>query len=78
MDSKQTRKARVDHLLNELARSPSAGEQLIELLDLQYEDAKERLVEARDDEIAVIQGEARYLAKFSKQMAAASALLKRE
>jgi hypothetical protein len=47
-----------------------------ELFDLQFEDAKERLVDAEGIDVPRIQGEARYLEKFTKQFAAAGALLR--
>lgn len=78
MQSKTERKQQIDALLTKLASSsqPEAG-WVLELLELSYEDAKERLVDARGEELAVTQGEAQFCGRLQKQLAAASALLKR-
>jgi hypothetical protein len=76
MDPKD-RKAEIDRLTNELAKSTAPeAEWLRKLLDLHFEDAKERLVTAQEVEFQRIQGEARYTEKFSRQLTAASALLR--
>jgi hypothetical protein len=49
-----------------------------QLFDLQFEDAKDRLVDAEPQDVARIQGEARYLEKFTKQFHAAGALLRKQ
>jgi hypothetical protein len=78
MKDKAERREQIDRLISELAKSTSPEvEWMRELFEAQYEDAKERLVGARGDEAALIQGEAQYLQRFHRQLAAASALLKR-
>lgn len=75
---KTERKAEIDRLLAELAKSTSPEVRWMnQLFELQYEDVKERLVAATGDDLIVAQGEARFLLRFHKQFAAASALLKR-
>lgn len=75
METKE-RKERLNNLLNDLARSDAPEAKLMrELLDLQFEDAKERLVDAIGDDIPRIQGEARIMERLSRQLKAASALL---
>lgn len=71
------RRERINQLQSDLAKSTSPeAEWMRELLRLQFEDAKERLVSAEAVDIPRIQGEARFLDKTSKQMIAASALLR--
>ena len=77
MDLKD-RRERIARLQSELARSTSPEVTWMrELWDLQLEDARDRLVEAEGLDFPRVQGEARYLEKFTKQMHAASALLRR-
>ncbi len=77
MDLKD-RRERINVLQSDLAKSTSPEVAWMrELWDLQFEDAKERLVDAEPQDIARIQGEARYLEKYTKQMHAAGALLRR-
>lgn len=76
MDLKE-RRERINQLISDLAKSTAPeGEWLRELMTLQFEDAKDRLVDAQDADIPRIQGEARFLEKAHKQMIAASALLR--
>ena len=76
---KTERKQEIDRLLNELAKSTSPEvEFMLKMFELQYEDVKDRLVEARGEEVAIIQGEARYLRAFHRQFAAAHAMLRRK
>jgi hypothetical protein len=76
MDLKE-RRERVNQLLNDLARSTSPEVVWMrELHELQLEDAKDRLVDAEGVDIARIQGEAKFLERFSKQLVAASTLLR--
>jgi hypothetical protein len=71
------RRERLNRLTSDLASSTSNEVVwLRELFDLQFEDAKERLVDAEGIDVPRIQGEARYLEKFTKQFAAAGALLR--
>jgi hypothetical protein len=73
------RRERLNTLIGDLSKSTSPEVMwLREVLDLQFEDAKDRLVDAEGVDFQRIQGEARYLEKFTKQFAAASALLRRE
>jgi hypothetical protein len=69
------RREHLNRLISDLAKSTSPEVVWMrELFELQYEDAKERLVDAEGVDIARIQGEAKYLEKFHRQLAAASAL----
>lgn len=78
MLSKQERKNRIDQLVSDLAKSTSPEvEWMRELFDLQFEDVKDRLITADATTFAAVQGEARYLEKFSRQLIAASALYSR-
>lgn len=71
------RRERLSQLLADLAKStsPEVG-WMRELFELQYEDAKERLVKAEPVDFQRVQGEAMYLEKLFKNLAAASALLR--
>jgi hypothetical protein len=72
------RRERINQLQSDLAKSTSPEVMWMrELWDLQFEDAKDRLMNAEGIDVSRIQGEARYLEKFTKQMHAASALLRR-
>lgn len=76
MDLKE-RRERLNKLISDLAGSTSNEVVWMrELFELQFEDAKERLVNAEEVDVPRIQGEARYLEKFTKQFAAAGALLR--
>lgn len=76
MATTQDRKEAINRLVDNFARSSSTeAEWLNELIEHQYEDAKGRLVDAMDNDILRIQGEAKYLERFSKQLAGARALL---
>lgn len=76
MDLKE-RRAEIDRLTAELARSTAPeAEWLRKLYELQFDDAKDRLVDAEGVDFQRIQGEARFLEKFSRQLFAASALLR--
>lgn len=76
MDLKQ-RRERLNTLISDLANSTSPEVMWMrELFDLQYEDAKDRLIDAEGVDFPRIQGEARYLEKFTRQLHAASALLR--
>jgi hypothetical protein len=76
MDLKE-RRERLNKLISDLASSTSNEVVWMrELFDLQFEDAKERLVDAEGIDVPRIQGETRYLEKFTKQLAAAGALLR--
>ena len=76
MDLKD-RRARINQLVSDLARSTSPEViWMREIFDLQYEDAKERLVDADGVDLTRVQGEARYLEKFTKQIHASAALLR--
>lgn len=76
MDLKE-RRERLSTLMADLAKSTSPEVMWMrELFDLQFEDAKERLVDAEPVDVQRIQGEARYLEKFTKQFNAAGALLR--
>jgi hypothetical protein len=77
MDLKE-RRERLNTLTTDLAKSTSPEVMWMrELFDLQFEDAKDRLVDAEGIDFQRIQGEARYLEKFIKTLAAASALLRK-
>ena len=74
---KLERKAEIDRLMADLAKSTSPEVVWMrEMFELQYEDVKERLVNAAGEELLIAQGEARYIKTFHRQLAAASALLK--
>lgn len=76
MDLKE-RRERLNQLISDLAKATSPEVMWMrEMFELQYEDAKERLVEAETIDIPRIQGEARYIEKLFRQMSAASALLR--
>jgi hypothetical protein len=76
MDLKE-RRERLSKLIADLASSTSNEVVWMrELFDLQFEDAKDRLVDAEGVDFQRIQGEARYLEKFTKTLAASSALLR--
>ena len=76
MDLKE-RRERIQQLQSDLANGTSNEAQWVrELLELQFEDAKERLIEAEGIDVPRIQGEARFLEKQFKMFAAASALLR--
>lgn len=76
---KTERKERLEQLLADLSKSTSPEVHWMrEMFELQYEDVKERLVDLKDDELLIAQGEARYLAKFHRQFAAALADLRRQ
>lgn len=71
------RKERIHQLQADISKSTSPEVMwLRELLELLYEDAKDRLVDASGDDIPRIQGEARSMEKFFRQISAASALLR--
>lgn len=71
------RRERLAQLVADLAKSTSPEVVWMrEMFELQYEDAKERLVKAEPVDFARIQGEAIYLEQLFKRMAAASALLR--
>lgn len=71
------RRERLNQLLSDLAKSTSPEVMWMrELFELQFEDAKDRLINADGVDFPRIQGEARYLEKFHKQLAAASAMLR--
>jgi hypothetical protein len=66
MDLKE-RRERLNKLISDLASSTSNEVVWMrELFDLQFEDAKERLVDAEGIDVPRIQGEARYLEKFTQ------------
>lgn len=72
----KARKERIDLLLTDLARSTAPENVwLLEVIELQLEDAKDRLINADGVDVPRIQGEARFLEKLSRQLTAASALL---
>lgn len=72
-----SRRERINLLISDLAKSTAPeGEWLRELLQLQFEDAKDRLIDAQDADIPRTQGEARFLEKIHRQMTAAAALLR--
>ena len=76
MDQKD-RKAKIDELQTNIARGTSPEVKLmLELWDLLLEDVRDRIVAAEGSDIPRLQGEARFLERFSKQMTAASALLR--
>lgn len=67
----------MEQLTADLAKSTSPEvEWMRTLFDLQFKDAKDRLIEASLDTFQAIQGEAKYLEKFHRQLQAASALLR--
>jgi hypothetical protein len=77
MDLKE-RRERLNTLTSDLAKSTSPEVVWMrELFDLQLEDAKDRLIDAELVDFQRIQGEAKYLEKFTKTLAAASALLRK-
>lgn len=77
-DSKE-RRDKIHKLLNDLAKSTAIEATWIrELLDLLFEDAKERLVDAMGDDIPRIQGEAKVMERIAKQLNAATALLRKQ
>lgn len=71
------RKERLQALAAEIAQSNAREvDQTLELLDLSYEDAKERLVNAMGEDIPRVQGEARILERLHRQLQAGRALLR--
>lgn len=75
METKE-RKDRLNKLLTDLARSDAPEAKWVrELLELQAEDAKERLVNAESIDVPRIQGEARVMDGLMKKLNAATALL---
>jgi hypothetical protein len=78
MDPKE-RRSRIDRLIADLAKSGATEvQQMLELTNLQFEEAKERLVDAEGADVARIQGEARAFEKFTRQFNAAVALLRQQ
>jgi hypothetical protein len=76
MDLKE-RRERLNTLIGDLAKSTSPEVVWMrELFDLQLEDAKDRLIDAELVDFQRIQGEAKYLERFTKTLAASSALLR--
>lgn len=74
METKE-RKARLEKLLAELARSDAPEAKMTrELFELQAEDAKERLVNAEGIDVSRIQGEARVMERITKQLNAVRGL----
>jgi hypothetical protein len=68
---KQDRKARVQQLENDLAKSTSPEVLFVrELLKLKFEEAKDRLVDAVGDDVFKIQGEAKCLDGMFKKLTA--------
>lgn len=74
---KKDRRERVNELLASISKSTSPEMEWVrEMLMLQFEDAKDRLIDAQEIDVPRIQGEARFLEKLHKQMVAAHALLR--
>lgn len=75
MDTK-ARKEAINKLLNDLAKSDATEAKWIrELIALQADGAKERLVNAEGIDVPRIQGEARLMDTWCKLLVAANALL---
>lgn len=66
---KQDRRLRAETLAKDLANSTSPEVLFMrELIDIQYELTKEKLVEAAGDEVFKFQGEARCLDRIARQL----------
>lgn len=76
METKE-RKEQLNKLLSDLAASTAIEVNWVrELFRIQYEDAKERLVQAEGAEMLRLQGEAKVMERLYRQLSAAGALLR--
>lgn len=75
METKE-RKAQREQLLSDLAKSDETSAKWArDLIKLQLEDARDRLVDAEGVDIPRIQGEARLMERWHRLLVAANALL---